>query len=63
MIETQMVAFLALAGLMGHALFVMINDGGADASPTSESDDTGPLWTSERFGQSGEGHDRPFFLD
>ncbi|MBP2314723.1 hypothetical protein [Azospirillum soli] len=61
MIESQMIAYVALAGLMAHGLYVLTR-GDVDSSPTDAGDDSG-LWTSERFNQSGEGHERPFFLD
>lgn len=61
MIESQMIAYVALAGLMAHGLYVMTR-GDADSAPTDADDDSG-LWTSERFNQSGEGYARPYFPD
>ncbi|MDQ2103759.1 hypothetical protein [Azospirillum isscasi] len=61
MIDPQTIAFVALAGLMGHALTLMLrNDEGSDVGQDEEPDG---LWSSERFNQSGEGHNRPFFLE
>ena len=60
MIEPQMIAFFALAGLMGHALFMITRDD-APAQPTA--DEPGLFWTSARFNQGGDGQERPLFLD
>ena len=62
MIDPQMIAFVALAGLMGHGLTLILRgDDGSDFDRRDEEPDD--LWSSERFNQSGEGHNRPFFLE
>ena len=61
MIEPQMIAFFALTGLMGHALFMAVRGDDAPAQPTV--DEPGLFWTSARFNQGGDGQERPLFLD
>ena len=62
MIDPQMIAFVALACLMGHALTLTLRgEDGADLDRRDEEPDG--LWSSERFNQTGEGHNRPFFLE
>ncbi len=61
MVESQMIAFFVLTGLMGHALFLITRgDGGAIGQP---ADEPSHFWSSERFNQSGDGYERPFFLE
>ncbi|CAO3445186.1 hypothetical protein [Azospirillum argentinense] len=62
MLESQLIAFVALAGLMGHGLtLLMREDDEWNADPQDEQPDG--LWSSDRFNQSGEGNNRPFFLE
>jgi hypothetical protein len=56
-----MLSFVALAGLMGHALTMFVRGQDASSHVAEENDEPSIFWTSERFNQSGEGSSRPYF--
>lgn len=72
MIETQALLFLALTGMIGHAVYMASGRGGFTViePEKEEADEETILFTSDRFQQTPQkkpgtekGEDRPFWLE
>jgi len=66
MIETQAFLFLALTGMIGHAIYLASGKKPYDVV-MPEKDETeeepGIAFSSDRFQQSAKGEERPFWIE
>lgn len=67
MIETQAFLFLALTGMIGHAVYLASGRGKSfDVIPPVKEEteeEPGIAFSSERFQQSAKGEERPFWIE
>ncbi|HYG89903.1 MAG TPA: hypothetical protein VD978_27035 [Azospirillum sp.] len=67
MLETQLFLFLAVTGMVGHAVYMAAGGKGptimTPLRDEAEKDAAGMLWSSERFQQSANGETRPFWIE
>jgi hypothetical protein len=61
--EAQLILFIAMTGMIGHAVLMAANGRGFTASEPREEDGEDELWSSERFQQSAKGEKRPFWIE
>lgn len=66
MIDTQAFLFLALTGMVGHAIYLASGRKPFDVIPPVKEEteeEPGVAFTSERFQQSAKGEERPFWIE
>ncbi len=66
MIDTQAFLFLALTGMIGHAIYMASGRKSFDVIPPVKDEDVeepGIAFSSDRFQQSAKGEDRPFWIE
>ena len=66
MIDTQAFLFLALTGLIGHAVYMASGRKSFHVLPPVKDEaeeEPGVLFTSDRFQQSAKGEERPFWIE
>ncbi|PWC31085.1 hypothetical protein [Azospirillum sp. TSO35-2] len=63
MIDTQALLFLALTGMIGHAVYMASGRGSNPATPPETDETEDDAFSSDRFQQSAKGEERPFWLE
>lgn len=66
MIDTQAFLFLALTGMIGHAIYLASGRKSFDVLPPVKEEteeEPGVAFNSERFQQSAKGEERPFWIE
>lgn len=66
MIDTQAFLFLALTGMVGHAIYLASGRKSFDVLPPVKEEaeeEPGVAFNSERFQQSAKGEERPFWIE
>ncbi|MBP2227177.1 hypothetical protein J2847_000444 [Azospirillum agricola] len=66
MIETQAFLFLALTGMIGHAVYLASGKASFHVIPPVKDEteeEPGIAFSSDRFQQSAKGDERPFWIE
>lgn len=63
MIDTQAFLFLALTGMIGHAIYMASGKKSFHVIEPEKEEEPGILFSSDRFQQNAKSDDRPFWIE